>query len=223
MHDIAFTFPSGEPDLPKSLLSTEGSHAMRKKIGITIISAMPSYIPADVIDNYYKCLAEFIEYLINQFSCEVYIFYQVTGPSTDENDALGSDKVLSRLNAKEKEYVHVEKDLHSAFELKAAYGLMDIFIASRLHSGIFSLAKHTPTLFIGYLYKTKGVLNSIGLDDLFVNIFDVSTPTLIRLINNLWDNQESYEQQIHSAMNQIETDLSQFPHEIKKVLYSDDN
>ena len=223
MHDIAFTFPADDSDLPASLISELDHHAMRKKIGITIISAMPSYIPADVIDNYYKCLAEFIDYLINHFSSEVYIFYQVTGPSSDENDALGSDKVLSRLNAKEKEHVHVEADIHSAFELKTAYGLMDIFIASRLHSGIFSFAKHTPTLFIGYLYKTKGVLNSIGLGDLFIDIFNVSTPTLIKLINNLWDNRESYKQQIQSVMKQIEADLSQFPHEIKKGVYSNDN
>ena len=71
--------------------------------------------------------------------------------------------------------------------LKACYGLMDFFIPSRLHSGIFALGMNAPCFFIGYLSKTRGVLRSIGLEDWVIDLKDFTEDYFSRKLQFHWE------------------------------------
>ncbi len=100
---------------------------------------------------------------------------------------------------------------------------MDVFIASRLHSGIFALGMRIPTLFVGYLHKTKGVLEAIGLNDYNIDLANVTASNLIEKIQQIWENRDQLKEQIEIKMIQVENDLSEFPAEIRKAFQFYDN
>lgn len=223
MHDIAFTFPPARANDAKDFLRPIGYLANRKKIGMTIISPMPSYLSSQLMQNYYQSIAVTIEYLVNQSNFDVFLFCQVNGPTQDENDRVGIEKVLSLLADSIKKNIHILPDTLTAAELKAAYGLMDIFVASRLHSGIFSLGMRVPTLFVGYLYKTKGILEAIGLTEYNIELSQITANILIDKIDDVWKRKNKLQEQINTNMLKIEHDLAQLPTDITKVLFSHDN
>jgi len=68
--------------------------------------------------------------------------------------------------------VHINQAVKPAL-LKACYGYMQAFLASRLHSGVFALGMNVPTIFIGYLSKTHGVLEALGLETNVIDLKDL--------------------------------------------------
>ena len=70
--------------------------------------------------------------------------------------------------------------------LRAAYGQMDLFIATRLHSGIFAIQMGVPTLFIGYLHKTRGLMEMLGMEEWMLEIGDVTEEVLWHKLEALW-------------------------------------
>ncbi len=61
-----------------------------------------------------------------------------------------------------------------------------IFLASRLHSGIFSMGMYVPTIFIGYLSKTRGVLESIGLNQNVIDLTELNEDNLMEKLGQTW-------------------------------------
>jgi colanic acid/amylovoran biosynthesis protein len=86
--------------------------------------------------------------------------------------------------------IHVDHRLNP-MELKACYSLMDMFIASRLHSGIFAMSSGVPTLFIGYNPKTRGVLEAAGLEQWMLDLDYLDTNVFYELLRQTWENRES--------------------------------
>ena len=217
MHDVAFTFP---PDNQESLLEffPHKEHlATPPKLGMTIISNMPSYLSPDNMTCYYQNMAKTIHTLIDEHGFDIFLFCQVYGPTDDENDELGIKRVVELLPNPHKKYIHIINHRMHPAQLKAIYGLMDIFIASRLHSGIFSLSMNVPTLFIGYLYKTIGVLKAINLDEFYIDLQDISYLHMVNKILAMWKEKNKIKERIHSKMKIIEKDLANFP----KIIIAD--
>jgi len=218
MHDPAFTFPPTSESKARRILKRVGFNGARNNIGFTIISTMPSYLSPETIRDYYFSIGKTIENLTSQSNFEVFLFCQVYGPTKDENDFIGIKRVLKEINKPLNNKIHIVKEKLHPSELKACYGLMDLFIASRLHSGIFSLGMRVPTLFIGYLYKTAGILNAINLGEYQIDIDDITYNTLYQNIMKLWTEKSTLKEKINKKMSTIEEDLEVFPKEIKKVI-----
>jgi colanic acid/amylovoran biosynthesis protein len=223
MHDVAFTFPAVEAQIAKKVLASYGYREEQKTIGLTILSSMPSYLPSDVMQNYYQCFADMITSLVDRLGYSVFVFCQVYGPTDDENDFIGIETVRRLLPDSIIETLHIiNKELHPSL-LKACYGLMDVFIASRLHSGIFSLGMRVPTLFVGYLHKTFGVLKALQMTDQIVDLEEVTEELLLHKVSNLWENRSAISERINSQMLSIEKDLDVLPERIQKVIDNYEN
>jgi polysaccharide pyruvyl transferase WcaK-like protein len=91
--------------------------------------------------------------------------------------------------------------------LKACYGQMDLFIASRLHSGIFAIGAGTPTLFLGYLTKTQGITTRLGLSNYFLDINEISQSKLMERINYLNDHSADVVAEIQQALQKTKSEL----------------
>jgi colanic acid/amylovoran biosynthesis protein len=218
MHDLAFTLPPAIPEVAEQILKPVGFDDSHTNIGMTIISSMPSYLTTCAMNSYYENIAKTIDNLVNNHNFDVFLFCQVYGPTEDENDFLGIDRTIKLLPHPENKKIHIiNKKLHPA-KLKACYGLMDLFIASRLHSGIFALGMRVPTLFIGYLYKTEGVLKSLNLAQYNVELSDVSHDIIVDRLIGMWKEKTKLLEVINSEIMNVENELAGFPHEIRTVL-----
>jgi colanic acid/amylovoran biosynthesis protein len=85
----------------------------------------------------------------------------------------------------------VDADLHP-FEVIGLCGAMDIFIGTRMHSNIFSLISKVPVVAIEYEHKTRGIMRGLGLEDLTIDIKDVTPQTLQQRIDLLLNNKDAY-------------------------------
>ena len=221
--DIAFTYPSIDSLSAKNILDNYGFSPLNKNLGITILSKMPSYMDKNNINHYYKELAETLSKLVSQRKYKIFVFNQVSGPTEDENDLLGAKIVLSFIPVKIRHEIMVVKEKLNPSELKGCYGQMDVFLATRLHSGIFALDMRVPTLFVGYLDKTIGVLRSIELDEFFFDLKEVTSEKLTEKLIYMDNHKDRIISNINKKMNAVSEKLYKFPEIIKESISNEKN
>jgi colanic acid/amylovoran biosynthesis protein len=84
--------------------------------------------------------------------------------------------------------------------LKSAYGLMDIFIGTRMHSNIFALSSGVPVLAIAYRHKTLGIMQMLGLEEWNIDIQEVNGSLLAERLAALWEQREAVRAYLRQAL-----------------------
>lgn len=187
--DPAFSFLPGDPFEAFQILQRYGFRSDQPSIGLTVLPSLGGSVNKYAIQNYYTSLAAGLDIFLQHQDVHLYFFNQVWGYSSIEDDRLGILRVLSLLKKHHKHLHWVNSPLSPA-QLKACYGWMDLFIPSRLHSGIFALGMDVPCLFIGYLTKTRGIVKSLGLESWILQM-ETMTPTLVRKkVATAWEERE---------------------------------
>lgn len=178
------------------LLVESGMKLFKPKLGVTIISKMNRSFDSQKMCNYYEVLETTLAKFSRIHDVQIVFFTQVSGPTEAENDAIPTARMVSTLVEEGVDAIHIDKTLSPSL-LKACYGHMKIFVATRLHSGIFALGMNVPTLFIGYLSKTRGLVKSLQIEDDFIEIDDIDLPILMEKLESLWTHSE--EKSLHIA------------------------
>jgi len=206
--DLAFALKPAEISTATMILDKFGYKPGIAAIGATVIASMPSYLSHSVIDDYYTTVAQSLSSMVEKYDCHLFFFHQVVGPSSHEDDRIATEEVVNQITAA-KDHIHVITDILSPEELKACYGCMDIFLASRLHSGIFSWAMGVPTVFIGYLTKTKGVLESLQLQKNMHELGNFSNEDLFMLLERTWRERDMQKVEAHQKMAEVIAEINQ--------------
>ena len=168
--------------------------------------------------NYYHVLADVLNRFVQTFDVNIYIFDQVIGPTPMENDSLASEALLISLGNEQTRIRHIHQQL-TPMELKACYGLMDLFIASRFHSGIFAMSTGTPTLFIGYNPKTKGFLKAVSLENLMLDLNKIDEKRLWEILSQIWVDRHTISKQCKAAAVECEKDFDRVSKSIAEDYY----
>lgn len=183
--DSAFDYPAAPAEEARAILGSFGYQPEIPALGVTILAEMGRSLAPGQIEQYYETMAAVLSRLITEHQLPVFIFIQVTGPTPLENDRLGALKVLARMGSAAAQVHLVDAPLTPA-QLKACYGCMQLFLATRLHSGIFALGAGVPSLFVGYLSKTRGMLEQLGLADWCLDIAGLSAAELYPQVLRAW-------------------------------------
>jgi colanic acid/amylovoran biosynthesis protein len=169
-----------------NLLQAWGADMTKPKLGVTVIAPTGrSFVTAEVM-NYYAVLERTLTRFLQCYTAQVVLFNQVSGPTPNENDGEAAAALCSRLKAQSLEAVHINQVVRPA-QLKASYGLMQAFLASRLHSGVFALGMNIPTVFIGYLSKTRGMLQALELENNVIDLEDLKEQDLWEKLSYTWE------------------------------------
>jgi colanic acid/amylovoran biosynthesis protein len=134
---------------------------------------------------YETAVAAALRHFINEYGGQLFLFAQVRGPSAAENDLNPARRVRQQLVDLGERVVLVAPET-SPETLKAAYGQMDFFVGTRLHSNIFALSEGVPVITIQYQPKTSGVMRMLGLADWVIDIEAVEAATLLALLQKMW-------------------------------------
>ncbi|MFZ3069766.1 MAG: polysaccharide pyruvyl transferase family protein [Anaerolineaceae bacterium] len=216
--DPAFGLRAEPDQTARDLLKTRGVKDDKPRLGVTVIAPMGHSLVASEVENYYRTVTGVLEQFLTTYDAQVVVFNQVSGPTEAENDGMAAHEICLELQQKTLDIVHIDEALPPAL-LKACYGQMDAFLASRLHSGIFSLGMGVPTLFIGYLSKTRGLLESIGLDQHVIDIKDLTQEKLWDKLRLIWSGRDQERKIIEAKLPEI-LEACQGPAEwIKKDFY----
>jgi colanic acid/amylovoran biosynthesis protein len=157
----------------------------RPIVGVTVINRLISGLGGDAWDRYEQAMAgALLAFLREQGGCVVF-FPQVVGPAANEDDRIASRRVASLMGAPQN--VFVLEDWVPAHTLVAAYGVTDLFVATRMHSAIFAVSSHVPTLLIEYLHKARGLAELLGIEAWLLQVSELDEAMLTTALFALWN------------------------------------
>jgi len=168
-------------------------------IGVTVIRKLLKTLKGEEIEKYHTGLAGALTYMVRKYDPNILFFPQVTGPTEAEDDRIAARHVRDRMETSV-DRVYIIEDPLTTVALRTLYRHMDVIVASRLHSGIFALSVGTPTLFIGYLTKTRGVIEDLGLQEWLIELDRFEESTLINKLEKLWQNRLQVKQEINQHL-----------------------
>lgn len=183
-HDPAIALEPSKKKSANEFLSKYGWSPEMPSLGVTIIAPMGHFLDSKALEKYYSVLASTLIQFSSKWDVQVVLYIQVSGPTEIENDRIPTSEIYKKIVSKVK-VIYIDEILTPEM-LKACYGEMDIFLASRLHSGIFSISMGVPTVFIGYLSKTIGFLRAIGLEKYGLSLSEVDQSALLKVLEDLW-------------------------------------
>ncbi len=142
------------------------------------------------LQAYEQAVAQNIDYLIETYDAQVFYIPQVIAEDFGDDDRVIANEVLERVKHKSG-FIIIDKDLRVE-EIIGLCGQMDIFIGTRMHSNIFALINFIPVVAIEYEHKTRGIMRGLKLEDLTIDIRDVTADSLREKIELLIKNREKY-------------------------------
>jgi len=194
--DIAFDFSSRGAESGRRFLTAQGVDLDRDRplLGVTVIDwGAQNHAFADQ-KMYEEAVACTVRNFLQDQQGQAIFFAQVHGPTDAEDDRIPAKRVAARL-AEWGERV-VVASLAEPTVLKAAYGQMDIFLGTRLHSCIFALSEYVPVVSIGYQYKSRGLFRLLGMEGQVVDIEDATETNLSALLVATWKERAQFRQRL---------------------------
>jgi colanic acid/amylovoran biosynthesis protein len=187
--DLAFAMPKSDRSSGEEWLEKNGIIDGTEKLllGMTIINWGKQHSGFDRQEQYEAACASAARWFIEQRGGKVILFPQVFGPYLSQDDRVPARRVMQLLPELSSSFFLVEQSLPLEL-LKSVYSHMDVFIGTRMHSCIFALSEDVPTIMIGYLPKTRGLAEMLGLNEWCVEINQVLGNELIERLQNIIGN-----------------------------------
>lgn len=184
--DLAFGHKNAPLADARALLDRYGLNALaaQQVVGVTAINWAGQNHTFGAQTRYEQALVAAIDTLTSR-GAAVVLFPQCCGPSAAEDDRLVARRLHAAARHPER-IVLVDEPLPPAL-LQAAYGCMDCFVGTRMHSVILATNAGVPALAIGYLYKTAGVLAELGLQHATLDIATLTADQLVERLDTLRD------------------------------------
>ena len=150
-------------------------------------------------ENYIDGVLAACQTLHQRQDASFFIFSQAQGPSLAEDDRRLSGYVHDRLRAS------IPASHLNLFETPVGtvpdtfiqlLRQADMLITSRLHAAIFAFLAGTPVVVIGYQHKSRGVLQTLGLESCFLSIEEMQGESLLRLCAAVLQDQDEWRKKI---------------------------
>jgi colanic acid/amylovoran biosynthesis protein len=208
--DPTFEYEPALPSEAMSVLSRYGYSDKDISIGLTLIPWQGRWVNQEVMDHYYQALSGFLTEFCSQRNRKVFLFNQVTGPTPLDDDRVAASQLIQKMASPSDQIVHVNEVLSPAL-LKACYGRMKLVIATRMHSGIFSLGMGVPVLYIGYLQKTRGLMEWMGLSNWVLELDQVTQSNISEYVYKALQENEERRLIIAQKLPAIKAEIANTP------------
>ncbi|MDP3441774.1 MAG: polysaccharide pyruvyl transferase family protein [Ignavibacteria bacterium] len=151
-------------------------------IGITVRVCLP-----DVQQKKYEDeLSRFITIILERHSkAKFYFMPQVIFEHAGDNDLHTARRIFNSLPTNLHHRVNIiDEDFHPSV-LKYFIGSMHYFFGTRMHSCIFALASNVKTIALSYEPKTDGIMQSLKMDEYYIDVKDVEAEKLLDLYHKI--------------------------------------
>ncbi|GAA5529441.1 polysaccharide pyruvyl transferase family protein [Herpetosiphon gulosus] len=218
--DVAFNCPTVEPTQAEHYLARWWQPAKRPAL-VVGITAMDFGIqhPGSGFSHgqrYEQALLDLIQHIGQHDDVHILLFAQCVGASQAEDDRVVARRLIAQLPA-DTPITFIDDRLQPAM-LKQLYSQLDLLIATRLHSAIFALSTTTPSFVIGYLHKSAGVMQMLGLADYQIPIESIDSANLIRAFEQTLAAQGPIKTILHSSIPALQSQLEGLPSQIRAAV-----
>lgn len=182
--DPGLLLPAASSEAARAVLAQSGYPGGRPALGVSVIPRMVLTLSEAALQSFYTALAAALDLLAAETGLVPVFFAQCTGPALREDDRIPAREVLARLSRPGAAVTIF--DALPAQLLKACYGQMEAVLAARLHAGLFALGAGVPALLVGYLEKTAGALETLGLPGWGLSLESAGESALGESLRRLW-------------------------------------
>ncbi len=202
LSDVAFLY-QGANDLTLLAQAQAALPALpRPWLGVTVINWLGHDRRHARPEQYEAAIVAALRAFLQTHGGSAILFPQVCGPSEAEDDRPPARRIAAQLHSEGLSVVALTDEATPA-QLQAAYGQMDLFLGTRLHSNILALTAGTPVLAIAYQYKTHGVMRLLGLGEWVIDIGQATPETVTASLERLWQERAVLRAQLQQALLQI--------------------
>jgi colanic acid/amylovoran biosynthesis protein len=213
--DMAFCLNVAPRPRATEWLTTLGVQLDRRqpKIGFTVINWGAENRRFAGQANYEAAVAALARHCVHRYQTQILLFVQVTGPSLSQNDAIVTCRLAHQLSDIAA-HLAVVAPVPQPELLAASYGLMDVFVGTRMHSNIFAMVAGVPLLAIGYQPKTQGIMQMVGLHKWVVGIEQVRPAQLCAMFDQLWAERVEVRQQLARRLPELRGEVHRAMHRV---------
>lgn len=200
--DLAFAFAPAAAAIARAWLRRHDVDvdAMRPLIGVTAINWGAQESTFGLQQQYEAALAGALSAFAGANGARVVFFPQVTGPTIEQDDRVAARRIAANmLNT----CVTLIEEQAAPDVMKAAFGMMDLFVGTRMHSNIFALSGGVPVVAIGYLHKTRGIMQMFDLDDCVLDIGQMDAGALSAVLQRVWAARAPLAERIRARAEQL--------------------
>jgi len=202
--DIAFRFKFAPSADGESLIRSLGIGGKGEPLlGIAPNMRVFERMPGSGQDNHYvQLMAKVVRWAWHAGASVVLIPHEISfakDPQDDRflcrliKDAVGDGGVVTVLDG-----------LHSAADVKAVIGNLDMLVGSRFHSIVAALSCSVPPVVLGWSHKYLELMRSVGLEDLVLDYGQPETAALIERIDAAWTRRRELRDQLNERVPEIE-------------------
>jgi colanic acid/amylovoran biosynthesis protein len=201
--DMAFGLPSAATEQQPVMDSDSALLGdVSPKLGVTVINRIVYSLSDDSWERYAESVAGALSGFLDEYGGGIFFYPQVIGPTSGEDDRGMAQYVMSKMS--DDSHVRLVDVPTSPVLLRTLYRQMDLFVATRLHSAIFATTAGVPTVFIGYLHKTRGVVQMLEMEEWILDIKEVTEDRLLRKIKKLWLDRERIQEKLKRTIHRLQ-------------------
>lgn len=161
--------------------------------------------------SYEAAVLALMRHVHERYGARVVLFAQCTGPTAAHDDRIIARRLLAEARAQGIDSVDFVDAALSPEQLKAAYARLDLLVATRMHSAIFALSRNVPALAIGYLYKSVGIMEMLGLERHALDIATIDREKLCAGFDVIWSERDEIRRRLSTRIPKFQGTLAHLP------------
>jgi colanic acid/amylovoran biosynthesis protein len=189
--DSAFAFRPGPSDGWRDRLSLGRDDVV---VGLTA----RVWLPAPRQELLDRALARFIDHVHSNPGFRVVLIPQNTSALVGEDDRDVNRRIAG--------YCHgprapiLVEDRCDPTEITGLYASLDFLVGMRFHSVIFALTSYVPSMAIEYHYKSRGIMEDLGLEEWVLALDDVTENRIGMLFDRLVRQRHEYKMHLQDVL-----------------------
>ena len=162
--------------------------------------------------DYLEVFLKALRRLLDRYGGSILVVPHVHGPGESEDDRAISVEFMKRAAGvipRERLRLLDREGPRTPEETIRLYSLADLVVGTRLHSCIFAILAGVNFMAVGYLPKTRGTLEMIGLEDFFVDMWKMDADELFRRTATILDHREEVRRRLLDARDRASRTVRQ--------------
>jgi polysaccharide pyruvyl transferase WcaK-like protein len=211
-HDMAFAL-RGRPRAESAWLDTRDTSRPLVGLNISGLLLRGGYTGANMFglsSDYPSLMRALIPQLVS-LGADVALVSHVKGRGAEgESDADASEKLFAELSGKCGSSLRVISPEYDHREIKDLIGRCDFFLGSRMHACIAALSQGVPAVGLAYSRKFLGVFETVGAEDLVINLRDFDEAGVLAKVAQLFADREKYAGQLRLRVTEARRNADDF-------------
>lgn len=144
--------------------------------------------------DYPDLMRKIIRWFTNTAETDVVLVSHVTG--NQEGDEKACEVLYEELKDECHGRLHLADPRYNHREIKYLIGKCDFFLGSRMHACIAALSQEVPAVGLAYSRKFAGVFETVGVEDLVLDLRALSVIEVLERVRTLFQRHEEFSSQL---------------------------